>query len=303
MRIGIWCGGIGDSANPEWMRVAAQTAENSGFSSLWLGEHTVLFDSYPLSRSHSKNEDEKKGGFEGDAAIPVPTTPIVDPLTTLAWLAAQTRSIELGTSIVILPQHNPVILAKSTATLDLLSNGRVALGVGMGWSVEEYQACGVPWSGRGRRMDEYILALRSLWGEGASTFEGETVNFTNAYSFPKPVQRHVPIVMGGESEAMMRRIARYGDGWLAFNMPTDEAPKAVRKLHDWTRENGRDPSALRLIVAVFNGTTADDMCRYRDAGFTEFYLIAANDISADVAALPADIDRFADRFVNVAAKL
>jgi probable F420-dependent oxidoreductase len=300
MRVGIACAGIGAKSTPDYLEVTAKVAEECGFATLWMGEHVALFAQYPLSRSPSKSA-ENKAGFEGDSPIPDPTMPILDPLVALAWIAAHTETIELGTSVIILPQRNPLVLAKSVATADLLSGGRLVLG--MGWSVEEYQACGVPWSGRGRRMDEYLAAMRNLWRDDVSSFHGETVSFENVYSFPKPVRLSVPLIMGGESEPMLRRVARYGDGWIAFNMTTADAPVAISRLRGWTQDAGRDPSAMRLIVAIFDTTTVDDMCRYRDAGFTEFYYVAGDEIPSDAKTAPAALRRAADRFINAAAKL
>jgi probable F420-dependent oxidoreductase len=295
MRIGISCTGIGLCANEAHVRTSAQSAEEAGFSTIWFGEHVVLFGRYPRSRSPDGSEP-------GGSPFPDPAMAFSDPVTLMTHAAAVTRTINVGTGIMILPQRNPVVLAKQLATADMLSGGRITIGAGLGWAREEYEACGVPWKDRGKRMDEYLQAMRTLWRDKASTFQGDTVSFEDAYCFPKPVNGDIPILVGGESDAALRRAARYGDGWFAFSVTSDEAASRVALLHDMTREEGRDPSRLRLAMGIFEQTPEDVMKQYRDAGFTELFLMIYVP-PVDPGELSESIKRLGDRFVNTAARL
>jgi len=298
MKVGICCNGVGEAAAESYIRTSAIAAEDAGFSTIWVGEHVVLFEAYPDSTY------PYAGDYGADVPIPDPTVPIVDPLIAMTWMAASTRKIEVGSGIVILPQRNPVVLAKELATLDALSGGRVVFGAGVGWCREEYEAVGVPWKGRGRRMDENLAALRALWRDQASTFKGDTVAFERAYLYPKPARNNdIPILIGGESDAALRRVATHGDGWLAFKLSVEDAPDRIRLLRQLTTERGRDPDSLRLAVAIFSHTTDDDLKRYRDAGITEFNLVTAGELPADSDGLKRGIAEFGARFVGVAAAL
>lgn len=294
MRVGICCSGIGPTSDEAFIRASAQAAEQEGFASIWIGEHVVLFDRYPESRY------PYAGMFGSEVPIPDPTIPISDPLIALTWIAAVTRRIEVGTGILILPQRQPLVLAKALSTLDALSGGRLVFGVGVGWCKEEYDAVGASWSDRGERMDEYLQALRVLWREKCSNFRGRKIEFTDVYLYPKPV-RDIPVIVGGESDFALKRAARYGDGWYAFKLSVEDAPKKVKRLQELAREQGRDPKKLRVIVAVFPETKADDLRRYRDAGVTEFNLITAGALAVDVPGLRAGMAKLSERFVNVTA--
>ena len=172
-------------------------AESAGFESLWGGEHvimpSVIESSYPYTK---------------DGKIPAqPDTPIPDPLIWLAFAAAAAPTMRLGTCILIVPQRNPLILAKELATLDQLSGGKVELGLGVGWLEEEFDALGVPWARRGARNDEYIEAMRTLWSGPEVEFHGEFVDFGKVTCSPRPVQPTIPILVGGDSDVAIRRAA------------------------------------------------------------------------------------------------
>ena len=153
-------------------------------------------------------------------------------------------------------------------------------------------------------MDENLGALRALWRDSASTFHGETVDFERAYLYPKPVRNgDIPILIGGESDLALKRVARYGDGWLAFKLSPEEAPVRIEKLRALTREQGRDPDQLRLVVGIFSHSSEDDLKRYRDAGITEFNLVTVGELPFDEPGLSAKMAEFGERFVDVAAKL
>jgi probable F420-dependent oxidoreductase len=299
MKVGICASGVAAESAGRFVWESAVAAEKAGFSTVWIGEHVVLFEEYPKSTY-------PYAGFQGSADVPMPdpTMPIVDPLIAMSWAAAATRRIEVASGILILPQRNPVVLAKQLSTLDSYTGGRVVLGAGLGWCREEYEAVGVPWERRGKRMDEYIGALRTLLNDEASTYHGETVDFERAYLYPKPVREGgLPIVIGGESDAAIRRAARHGDGWIAYKLSVDEAPKRIALLKRLAGELGRDPERLRIVVGIFGHTTRDEMARYREAGVTDFNLVIAGQLPLNEPALTEAVGELGERFVGYAATL
>jgi probable F420-dependent oxidoreductase len=254
MRVGICCAGVGAAASGDFIRRSARSAEQAGFSAFWVGEHVVLFGAYPQSKY------PYAGLYGSDVPLPDPRMPIVDPVATMAWAGASTERIEVGSGILILPQRNPVVLAKELATIDEFTGGRVVLGAGIGWCKEEYDAIGAPWEKRGKRMDENIHAMRLLWREDAAEFEGEGTRFHDAYLYPRPARTGgIPILIGGESDVALKRVARLGDGWIAFNLPVEEAAARVATLKQLTREQDRDPEKLRIICGIFGSTSLDDL--------------------------------------------
>ena len=171
-----------------------------------------------------------------------------DPLIWLTWVAAATTRLRFMTAVMILPQRNPLVLAKEVATLDYLSGGRIELGIGVGWLKEEFEALGIPFECRGKRADEYVAAMRALWASDGASFVGEFVNFNKVNSNPKPVAKLVPIVVGGHSEAAARRAGRLGDGFF----PSIGAQVDTMPLLDVVRRSaeqaGRDPDKVELIL-------------------------------------------------------
>lgn len=299
MRVGMCASGVGAESAGAFVQASAVAAERAGFATVWIGEHVVLFEEYP-------NSDYPYAGFQGspDVPMPDPTTPIIDPLIAMSWAAAATTTIEVGTGILILPQRNPVVLAKQLATLDVYSGGRVVLGAGLGWCREEYEAVGVPWAGRGRRMNEYVRALRALLDDDASTYHGETVDFERAYLYPKPAREGgLPILIGGESDAALRRVARCGDGWIAYKLGVEEAPERIALLRRLTEEQGREPDGLRIVVGIFGHTSQDEMARYREAGVTDFNLVIAGQLPLEEPGLSESVGVLGERFVNYAKTL
>ena len=297
MEVGICCVGIGPYSTGDFIRRSAQAAERSGFSSFWVGDHVLLFGAYPESPY------PYAGGLFGDPPIPDPRSALYEPLMAMCWAAAATKKIEIGSSIVILPQRNPVVLAKELAVLDEFSGGRVLFGAGVGWCKEESDAIGADWPTRGKRMDEYIAAMRSLWRNDLSEFAGETIAFKNAYMYPKPLRNSdIPILIGGDTDLAIKRVARAGDGWLAFKLPTEEAPARVALLKQLTREQGRDPEKLRISAAIFTWTSADELKRYRDAGITQFLLFNCGELPIEDAALNDKMAETGHRFVDLVAK-
>ncbi|MFM7535635.1 MAG: LLM class F420-dependent oxidoreductase [Acidimicrobiales bacterium] len=225
---------------------AARAGEAAGFESLWTVEHVVYPDAYASSYPYS-----------ADGKMPaIPSTPIPDPLVWLAYVAAVTSTIRLATGILILPQRNPVVLAKEVATLDSLSGGRVELGIGVGWLREEFDALGVPWERRGARTDDYVAAMRALWASDGASHAGEFSWFTQVSSNPKPAQRSVPIVIGGHSQAAAERAGRLGDGFFPGKGSPAELAALMAVVREHAERAGRDPGAIELTAgtpAIFGG--------------------------------------------------
>jgi probable F420-dependent oxidoreductase len=230
----------------------AKALEDMGFASLWLPDHVVVFEQYAPNYSYSPDGlppfSPRQGWF--------------DPLFGLAAMAATTSRIRLGTNILILPQRNPVLLAKEVAALDHLSGGRIDLGVGVGWSPEEFAALGIPYERRGARCDDYIRAMTCLWTEEVATYEGEFVSFTGAVQLPKPVQSpRPPVLIGGQTPAALRRAATLGDGWTSWLLPSEQIEDTLALLDAECEKAGRDPASLRRMHTIFY-STADDFGRF-----------------------------------------
>ena len=263
MRIGLHALGIGSGADPTVIGAVARAAERSGFSTLWAGEHVVMVD-----RADSPYP------YADDGKIAVPTdADWLDPLLALSFAAASTSRIRLATGILLLPQHNPLVIAKQAASLDVLSRGRFLLGVGIGWSREEFTALGVPFQGRAARTGEFIDVIRTLWGEDVASFDGATVHFHEVRSYPKPVRdRRLPVFLGGNSDGALGRVAAFGDGWYGFNLSVTEAVERSGHLSGRCREIGRDPLSVEKVVALRDGSP-DDVAELAAAGVSELVLV------------------------------
>src|SRR5262249_15736788 len=249
---------------PELVRTIATTAERLGFATIWAPEHVVLLEDYESKYPYSS------GKFPGPA-----DTPIADPFTTLAYAAACTSKIRLGTGICLVPEHNPLVLAKTVATVDRLSGGRFIFGVGIGWLAEEFQALGISFDRRAQRTREYIEVMRKLWTERRSSHQGEFVNFTEVMSYPKPVSAE-----GVPSGSEARVVPRY-DGWP--NTGTGGSASICCPIKPPRRSRGlKNCSGPRAVAALMftsrchlipvrsrlntSAITTDDLKRYHDAG-------------------------------------
>ncbi|EIV91972.1 LLM class F420-dependent oxidoreductase [Frankia sp. QA3] len=230
--------------DPEDAVALAVAAEQAGFESLWAPEHVVQSrrpDATPYRGVTNGSMDRlsRRGGMP-------------DPLIWLTYVAAVTTRIRFGTGVLILPEHQPTVLAKTAATLDHLSGGRLMLGVGVGELPEEYAAVGMEFRNRGRRMDEYIDAMRVLWRDDTATFAGEYVAFDQVECRPWPVRRAIPLFVGGASQAAIRRAARRGDGYFPFVFPGQdplvELPRLLARVREETRAVGRDPDAMEFTA-------------------------------------------------------
>jgi probable F420-dependent oxidoreductase len=233
MRLGLFAMNYGTCADPAVAVEVAQHAEAAGFESLWTAEHVVLPDPQP-------------DGF----GIP-PTLPFLDPIAAMTLLASHTSTIKVASGVLILPQHHPVRLAKQLATVDLISNGRLIVGLGVGYVPREFEAMGVSMSDRGRRMDDYIAALKSLWEDEHPGHAGPFVGFAGINAFPRPQQRpSLPVVMGGTSRSAARRAVTMSKGWFGFSMTNELLAKSLEDLRAAADEYERPDHLGRLEITI-----------------------------------------------------
>jgi probable F420-dependent oxidoreductase len=237
MKFGIMAANVlfGDG---EGAKAVATAADDLGYESIWTVEHAVVPAGY---QSWDPYSNSGKMGGPDDMSIP-------DSFTWLAYIAAVTTRIKLATGVAILPQRNPIYTAKELATLDQLSGGRVILGAGAGWMKEEFDVLGVPFERRGERMDEYIRALRVLWADEKPTFDGEFVSFTDTYCRPQPVNKTIPIHIGGRSDRAARRAGELGDGFFPGRCDHEVLVWAIDVMRRTAEKVGRDPDAIEVTA-------------------------------------------------------
>ncbi len=249
------------------MREYCTTAEQPGFDSLWGVDHLVMphhTDSdYTLGRKPAKIADDAVSGL---------LSPNYEMMTTLTWVAGFTERIKLGTAVAVLPIRNAVHNARALATLDVYSGGRVLYGVGVGWLREEAEAMGMPWDRRGARSEEHIALMRTLWCADGDLveFHGEFHDLPPMDPEPRPVQRPIPILIGGHSDIALERAGRIGDGWIAAQMSPERVAEHWPKVLEAAERNGRDPD---VAPAVHQHLRPQSTCRsatcsaqYRELG-------------------------------------
>lgn len=238
MKFGLRSCNSGPFVDPARATELLQAGEEAGFESAWTVDHVVVPDGYESAYPYSD---------DGKIFAGVNTNARPDPLIWLAYAAAVTTKIKLATGVLILPQRNPVVTAKQVATLDVMTGGRLILGIGVGWLAEEFGAIGAPFEQRGKRTDEYIAAMRELWQSDSPTYKGDYVDFKNANCRPQPVNGTVPIVIGGHSRAAAMRAGKLGDGFF----PARGAPGPIIELARRTAaEYGRDPADLEITLSM-----------------------------------------------------
>jgi probable F420-dependent oxidoreductase len=278
MKLGISFANSGKFSRPELFAELARTCETLGFESIWTVEHVVI------PQPHMPYPGSKDGKMPGGDEVPIP-----DPLIPLAYAAAITSRLKLSTGVIILPQRHPLYLAKQLATLDLLSNGRMMVGIGSGWMKEEFDSLQIPFKERGARTDESIQAMRALWSEPLASFHGKHFHFDDVNSYPKPVQKNgIPIHIGGHSLAAARRAGRHGDGFF----PTVTNPEKLSELFDVAREearkSGRDPDKIEFSTMA--APKPDSVAALRDIGVGRIILAPP---SSDPAKLRAGLEKIA----------
>ncbi len=235
MRLGYALPQVGSFGDPAAIAAVAKRAEALHFDSLWVLDRTL----YPL---------------DPQTPYPLGTLPeqfkqVLDPIEILTFAAAHTTEIGLGTGIINLPYYNPLLLARRLTTLDILSAGRLRVGVGIGWSLDEYEAAGVPWEGRGDRMGEAVQVLKAIWTTDPVEFQGEFYRVPKSIIGPKPIQQpHPPIYMAAYVRPAMQRVAQLADGWFPVGIPLDAVSQMFDGIKGMVQEAGRDPEDLYLIV-------------------------------------------------------
>ena len=234
------------ASDPAWMRAFAQHADAIGFESLLTVEHVVVPVGY-----------ESRYPYNDTGRMPLPEDcELPDPLDLLAWLAGQTERIRLGTGILVLPEHHPLQLAKRCATIDQLSDGRLFLGVGVGWMREEVAALGIDPDERGSRTDEAIDVLRVIWREDTPSFAGQHFAFEPLRSHPKPVQPTIPILVGGHAPAAARRAGERGDGFFPLGLSGELLDQRWAQVQAAAVDAGRDPASVSLTLGGLLGDAA-----------------------------------------------
>ena len=282
MNLGFSLPVAGEWATPANQVRVAQHAEALGYHCLWAFQRLL----YPLE---PKNEYYGAPG----KAWPKPFEQVADPIVSLAYVAGATRTIRLGTSVLVMPFYQPIVLAKQLATLDIVSGGRLDVGLGLGWSEDEYDAVGVPFARRGVRADEFLRCLTAVWGDDPVEFRGEFYVVPRSKVLPKPLQKpRPPLTVGGYARDALRRAATLADGYNGGNIPFAEMAGVLRQLKDAAESVGKDPTTMRVVCrGTFQahetsqgpnrralwGTVdeiRDDIRRYADAGVTELFLEA-----------------------------
>ena len=238
---------------------AATTAEDLGYSTVWVADHVVFPSQIP-------------GGYVFN-----PEDPFLDPLTVLAALAYKTSRIKLGTAVLILPYRHPLAVAKALATIDVLSGGRLVVGVGAGWLEQEFTALGTSIKERGARTDETMDIFKAVWTQKTPQFSGKHFQFADIKFIPKPVQKpHPPLLVGGMSKGALRRVARRGDGWIAMGKGPDDVKQPLEILRKLTAKEGRNLDDLRICMLPLGAPSVDqliqDIPRYADLGIQHVYL-------------------------------
>lgn len=251
MKLGYFGINMGSHARPDDLAETVRIADAAGLESLWTGEHVVL----PSPQL--------------PAGQPMPPDyPYLDSLLALSWAAAHTSRMLLGTGIVVLPHHNPVVFAKQAASLDVLSGGRLRLGFGAGYQPREFAAVGVRHEDRGPLTDEYLDALEHLWYDDQPEYHGRFVDFAGIDAYPRPVQRPIPLIIGGHMKASLRRAVTRGHGWYGFMTTPESAARCLDALRETASrvERPAELGPLEITVTPYGPFTRDQARAYADLG-------------------------------------
>lgn len=251
MKFGLFGINMNVCSNPEAAARVAKAAEAAGFESLWTGEHVVLPDpQVPPS------------------PLP-PSYPLLDPTVSLAYIAAHTKTIRLGTGIIILPQRNPLVLAKELASVDVVSSGRLIFGLGIGYLKPEFDALGIPFDQKGLRAMDYLQAMQAVWTQEKPAYHGQFVSFGGIQALPQPVQKpYPPVVIGGHTKEAFRRAVQHANGWYGFALDLEKAAECLAGLKKAAQDVNRPTSLGSLDISITPGPTLDlDLAkRYTDLG-------------------------------------
>lgn len=289
MEIGVHLPEVGPLATREGLSAFARHAEEAGLDSLWVSDHVLV-----------PRKIESRYPYSRDGSFPLPPDmPFLEPVATLLFVAGLTERVKLGTTILVIPMRNPIVHAKLLASLDVLSNGRLVLGVGAGWMREEFELLHVPFEKRGARTSEYIELYKELWTKDNPSFKGRFWQIEEVGFAPKPAQKpHPPIWVGGHSAAALKRAGRQADAWHAIGLPPDRLKQQFEQVREHAREAGRDPESVALTIRTRlplddPSKAADQLRAYRDIGATHAVLEVAT----------GDLDRARSMLDTLASKV
>jgi probable F420-dependent oxidoreductase len=274
MKFGLFSINNGPCASPKTAAAVAKAAEQAGFESVWTGEHVIVPDpQVPPS--------------------PVaPEYPMLDPGISLSFIAANTTTIRLGTGIIILPQRNPVVLAKELASLDVLSNGRLIFGIGIGYLKPEFDAIGAPFDHKGPRTEEYLKAMLALWTMAKPEFNGQWVKFKGVNTMPRPVQKpHPEIVFGGHTKEAYSRAARLAKGWYGFAQDLDSTQKCLSGLREACKAEGKKYEDIEISITPRIKVDRDTAKRFEDLGVHRLILLPRAEQEAAILAMVSETAR------------
>jgi probable F420-dependent oxidoreductase len=276
VKLGLYGINMGACLDPAAAIAVARAAEAAGYDSVWTAEHVVLPD--------PKTPES-----------PIPAqTPLLDPAVALAHVAGHTRTLRLATGIIILPQRNPVVLAKELASLDVLSRGRLIFGVGAGYIPAEFAAIGAVFEERGERTNESIEVVRALWTMEKPRFAGRFHTFADVDAHPRPLQKpHPPIVVGGMSPPAYRRALRQGNGWYGFGLDVDATARSLEGLREARKrvERPADLGELEISVTPAGRVDRDTFARFEALGVDRLVIFAPGGTAAEAV---ASVDRAAE---------
>jgi probable F420-dependent oxidoreductase len=274
MKFGLFSINNGPCASPKTAAAVAKAAEQAGFESVWTGEHVIVPDpQVPPS--------------------PVaPDYPMLDPGIALSFVAANTSTIRLGTGIIILPQRNPVVLAKEFASLDVLSNGRLIFGIGIGYLKPEFDAIGAPFDHKGPRTEEYLKAMLALWTMPKPEFNGQWVKFKGVNTMPRPVQKpHPEIVFGGHTKEAYSRAARLAKGWYGFAQDLESTEKCLAGLRDACKAEGKKFEDIEISITPRIKVDRDTAKRFADLGVHRLILLPRGNDEASILQMVSETNR------------
>jgi probable F420-dependent oxidoreductase len=262
-------------------RILGPLLENAGFDSIWIGEHSHI----PVSRSTP---------YPTGGDMPWQYTTMMDPFISLTQIGEHTTNLLLGLGVALPLEHDVLALAKTASTLDVLSNGRLQFGVGVGWNQEELaNHSNVKWSMRYRALAECVGALRSLWVDDESEFHGEYFNFDKVWSRPKPLQQpHPPIWFGAGGKLGSQHTIAWADGWMPLDVTLGDVPKRVAKFRQLSTDAGRQEIAISMVA--FGDPSLDTLLMYRDLGIERVIVGSGRDGWEDPSGVPAFIERYAN---------
>jgi probable F420-dependent oxidoreductase len=265
MKVGIMPLFGGATSEPEYVARISRSLEERGYHSVWAVDHILI-----PKRIESSYPYQKDGSFPVDPALLG-----LEPFGLLSFMAAHTKTLRLGTGVVVLPQRNPALTAKQASDLDVLSGGRFDFGIGVGWLAEEFAAIGMSFDRRGARADDYIRMMQILWQQEESSYDGEFCSLPASYQYPKPIQKpHPPLYFGGEGKAALRRVARFGH-WFGVDVMPEQVPEKIAELKIHCDREGRDISDVKIALCPYaNPCDRDTLRRYEDASIDQVIMAA-----------------------------